>query len=440
MSGGVPTRSNPTRPAFFDRTTKAAERSAIRTQADEADCFEIIEGGEDVEPKFSHATGTFGHRKRRSNKVSTYHKRISADLDSDDELILTMRDKGYTDAQIADRLAREGRARYDRKSISTRIARIRLAQAAHHDFLLKEGYEEWKLEDDKLLMQAFALADIEVQYEIERTRAWRFKKVSEYMRRLDKNSNFSENACRERYQDIMAGTATIPTDQCDDPDARRKEVAAYVEKRERERQAEFDAKEQKEARERKIKEEARLRNAQKAEEVAKRRATKQEEKMARAQKRARDNQLKLQRAQQNRINKIAKAEKLKADRIAAKAAAEQAIRDMNPNTPVKGSVVTKLRNAKTDRDPRLYLSLQDVQHMCKARDIDNTGASKEELVERLKSEDMKRPFEKLKQLCRTRGLNTAGTKATLSYQLALSEARCYSSFQEGMDAEADDDE
>lgn len=61
--------------------------------------------------------------------------------------MLEMRENGYSDRQIAEKLMKDGRARYDQKSISTRIMRIRLAQAENFDFLLKEGYKEWGLED-----------------------------------------------------------------------------------------------------------------------------------------------------------------------------------------------------------------------------------------------------------------------------------------------------
>lgn len=61
--------------------------------------------------------------------------------------MLDMRERGYSDRQIADKLANDGRVRYDQKSISTRIMRIRLAQAENFDFLLSEGYKEWEFED-----------------------------------------------------------------------------------------------------------------------------------------------------------------------------------------------------------------------------------------------------------------------------------------------------
>ena len=40
-------------------------------------------------------------------------------------------------------------------------------------------------------MRAYDLAGIEVAYEIERLRAWRWKKTAEWMHRMNKGSTFS---------------------------------------------------------------------------------------------------------------------------------------------------------------------------------------------------------------------------------------------------------
>ena len=85
--------------------------------------------------------------RQKGGRLAAYNKKVSAELDSDDELILKMREKGYSDRQIAEKLAKEGRVRYDQKSISTRIMRIRLAQAENVDFLLQEGIKEWEFGD-----------------------------------------------------------------------------------------------------------------------------------------------------------------------------------------------------------------------------------------------------------------------------------------------------
>jgi hypothetical protein len=111
---GTSTLAKKTRPAFYDRTTKNAERAAIRTQVTEADSFLLIEGQGGAPDPAPRVPGTFGRQRRvKGAPLAPYAKKITAELDSDDDLIMTMREKGYTDGQIADRLAKEGRVRYD---------------------------------------------------------------------------------------------------------------------------------------------------------------------------------------------------------------------------------------------------------------------------------------------------------------------------------------
>jgi hypothetical protein len=121
---------------------------ATQMQFESAEASILDEDNAVLNKPSSRVPGTFGRRNRqKGDTLPAYHKRVTHELDSDDELMMEMRDKGYSDRQIADRLAKDGRIRYDQKSISTRIMRIRLAQAENVDFLLKEGYKEWELRD-----------------------------------------------------------------------------------------------------------------------------------------------------------------------------------------------------------------------------------------------------------------------------------------------------
>jgi hypothetical protein len=133
--------------------TRSLQRPAARTQASNAEAF-ILDEDDGFHTKLSsRVPGTFGRRGRRKGEtLPAYHKRVSHELDSDDELMLAMREKGFSDRQIAEKLAKDGRVRYDQKSISTRIMRIRLAQADNVDFLLREGYKEWEFEDVSSLL------------------------------------------------------------------------------------------------------------------------------------------------------------------------------------------------------------------------------------------------------------------------------------------------
>lgn len=130
------------------KTTTSLQRSVIGAQTDNAEAFILDEDNDFSYQQPSRVPGTFGrHNRRKGESLPAYHKRVSHELDSDDELMMQMREKGFSDRQIADKLAKDGRVRYDQKSISTRIMRIRLAQADNVDFLLNEGYKEWEYAD-----------------------------------------------------------------------------------------------------------------------------------------------------------------------------------------------------------------------------------------------------------------------------------------------------
>ncbi|KAF2791475.1 hypothetical protein K505DRAFT_363785 [Melanomma pulvis-pyrius CBS 109.77] len=424
-----------TRPAFFSRSTDAAERAARRTQVCESETFLLDEENEYLHGSSSRVPGTFGRRNRGKGKkgepLPAYHKKVSADLDSDDELIMKMREKGFSDKQISDKLAKDGRIRYDQKSISTRIARIRLAQCEHVDYLLEEGYKEWQYDDDVLLLQAYELANIELNYEIERIRAWRFRKVSEYMRRLNQDAIFSAKACTSRYQALMDGTAKIPSELDDDPEARFAEMEAYRMEREQIREAERQEKEEKCALQRKIKDESRLRNAQKAEEAATRQKEMMNKRAEKAMKRAAQSQLKAQRARENESNRKIQLERIKAEKAAEEVARVQKRKKMNRNTTLTVSRVDSFKSVNADTpDPRSYLSIEDLQTLCSERSLSTMGRSTSEFVQRLRDADDQYSLNDIKNVCRSRGLNTAGNKVQLKYNLALAIAKKFTSFNQ----------
>ncbi|KAH7078003.1 hypothetical protein BKA63DRAFT_467568 [Paraphoma chrysanthemicola] len=434
------------KPTFAAQTNRALQRSTLRTKADNGDPFILDEDTVLVTKPSSRVPGTFGRRDRKKGEtLPAYHKRVSHELDSDDELMMNMREKGFSDRQIADKLAKDGRVRYDQKSISTRIMRIRLAQADNVDFLLREGYKEWEFEDDSLLMQAYALADIEINYEIERMRAWRFRKVSEYMRRLHKDALFSATACRERYNALSDGTARIPTDLDDDPDARRFELETYRETREQARNKEQAEKDTKEAIQRKTKDEARTRNAQKSEEIAYKRQQKEEEKAQRAMHRAAAAQVRSQRAKEHATARAQRNAQIKKQNDAAAKKANKG-KNRAVTSPKKvsfSSDALTLSNSKVTADtpdPRGYLNDSDLVKMCANRGLDTAGKVKHELLDSLKDADDEWSQSDLKKMCRTKGLNASGGKLQMKYHLALAAAQACGSFQEGFNAAQVEDE
>jgi flagellar biosynthesis GTPase FlhF len=283
-------------------------------------------------------------------------------------------------------------------------------------------------------MQAFALADIEVNFEVERIRAWRFRKVSEYMRRLNKDALFSATACRERYNAIVDGTARIPTEMDDDPDTRRSELETYRVAREEARLKEQAEKDAQEAKERKAKEKARTLNAQKAEEVAHRRQQKESEKADRAMKRATAAQVRLQRAGENATAKTkrnAQIQKQKAalDKNTTKGKGKTtAITKPAPN-PNNTLVLTSAKITADTPDPRGYISIQDLIKTCADRGFTTKGKKKEQMVGELRDADEEWSLAELQKMCRSKGLNVSGGKVQLRYNLALAAAQVCKSFR-----------
>lgn len=70
-------------------------------------------------------------------------KKVVWDLDSDDEIIVKMKEAKYTDQQIVERLISEGRTKYHTKTISSRWVRLKRVLAAHQDELLDKQLTCW---------------------------------------------------------------------------------------------------------------------------------------------------------------------------------------------------------------------------------------------------------------------------------------------------------
>jgi len=94
-------------------------------------------------------------RKRKSKPDDSYKrmkvpggrpaiaKKVTADLDSDDDTIMRMKNAKFLEKDIAQHLVNEGRIAYNPKSIGTRHARIMRAQQKRQDELLDAELTDW---------------------------------------------------------------------------------------------------------------------------------------------------------------------------------------------------------------------------------------------------------------------------------------------------------
>lgn len=70
-------------------------------------------------------------------------KRVTVQLDSDDEIIKDMKDQGYRDVDVQRRLVAEGRTKYAEKSITTRYNRISRALNEDETKTLDDELTDW---------------------------------------------------------------------------------------------------------------------------------------------------------------------------------------------------------------------------------------------------------------------------------------------------------
>ncbi|KAF2803763.1 uncharacterized protein BDZ99DRAFT_467894 [Mytilinidion resinicola] len=322
-----------------------------------------------------------------------------------------MKENGYNDGQVSERLRAEGRIQYSRKTINTRFQRIRFAQAKRVDEMLLEGYKEWQYEDDVLLMKAKDLADAEIEDTIKRLRSKRFDKVSDYMHKLNPEAIFSKKACKERYIGLVNGTASIPIDLDDNPQKRREELQAYQESREKAREIAKKEKVAKDEAERQAVEAAKLVHAEKAAEAARKRQLNAEYKARREQEKAEKKLYGFKKADEVRKKRDEKAEHKKLAEAAPKSRSSAtllSIKTLDTITPATP-------------DPRAALSLQQLKALCGSKSLSKEGRSKAEFVERLKAMDQKLTLAELKRMSGLKGLNTSANKTNLIHQLALRE-------------------
>lgn len=70
-------------------------------------------------------------------------KKVTADLDSDDELIVRMKEARFLERDIAQALVDQGRIAYNPKTIGTRWRRIKAKLQKRQDDLLDADLTDW---------------------------------------------------------------------------------------------------------------------------------------------------------------------------------------------------------------------------------------------------------------------------------------------------------
>jgi hypothetical protein len=74
-------------------------------------------------------------------------RKITANLDSDDEILVSMKLQGRPDKEISDTLIKMGRVKYNMKTIGSRWKRLRIALAKALDEELDKKTAKWSTEE-----------------------------------------------------------------------------------------------------------------------------------------------------------------------------------------------------------------------------------------------------------------------------------------------------
>lgn len=70
-------------------------------------------------------------------------RQVTVDLDTDDEIIKTMKDQGIRDEVVQQRLISEGRTKYEIKTISTRYNRIKKKLEKHEEEMMELDFSDY---------------------------------------------------------------------------------------------------------------------------------------------------------------------------------------------------------------------------------------------------------------------------------------------------------
>ena len=90
-------------------------------------------------------------------------KKITADLDSDDEIICQMKLEGKKDKEIVEFLKNSGRINYRPRTISSRYNRINVVKAAEMDKELDSGRSEWRAVNVSTAIGSSTISFIQLQ-------------------------------------------------------------------------------------------------------------------------------------------------------------------------------------------------------------------------------------------------------------------------------------
>lgn len=368
------------------------------------------------------AASETSNRVRANGQTFALQRPITADLDSTDELIVSLKEKGYSNDAVCAQLVREGRINYDKKTVGSRYLRLKNAILDREEARLDGELTDWHDGEDEALLKADQLALAEIHDTIARTRSKRWHLVAKNVQKiLKKEAKYSPSACQKRFVALQHGTASIPPELDDDPTRRFEEKAARVLAALHDQKLKDASEKQAKEAKRLVSDNLKLQKALEKKERADKRAKDAEEKARIAIEQA------AKRAQS--AQELEDARKTQADQIhalrtgrpkPAPIARPAAVVTLNTSSDLSSPAPNKGK-AKANEGPRAHLQLKELKELCSQRGLTQSG-TKTSLIERLRFDDSTIPVSQLKTLLQKHGVSTEGTHNELQERLAQADA------------------
>ncbi|KAF4552243.1 Hypothetical protein D9617_10g072240 [Elsinoe fawcettii] len=169
------------------------------------------------------------NEERPSFDPSVAPRRITVQLDPEDQLIWNLKAANYSDTIIANRLAESGFTKYKPPSIASRYRRIVQKLQEKTDELLEADLTDWHEGEDDILQQAYARAEARIEAEIQASRNNLFHYTSLGINNKIDTPRYSAQACKNRLESLKNGTARPPPELSDNPEAYAQELIARKE-------------------------------------------------------------------------------------------------------------------------------------------------------------------------------------------------------------------
>ncbi|KAK5131110.1 hypothetical protein LTR08_001328 [Meristemomyces frigidus] len=160
-------------------------------------------------------------RGRTKGGKAAIPKRVVADYDSDDGRIVSLKQQGYTDEYVAQRMIQEGRMRYVPRTVSSRWLRLRNALQRAEDEKLDDELSDWHVGEDDKLTTSIGLIEKKFEVEMQRVIDRKWKDISGHLGETLHRKKYTAKACRERWEAVQNGTALLPIELDPDKEGRK---------------------------------------------------------------------------------------------------------------------------------------------------------------------------------------------------------------------------